>query len=149
MHPIPLQAVQPVVAGYGGTTTKYRKAFESCPESAAGARAFVLEAASRLGVSADLDLALCMTSELVSNSIQHAEGDELSVTVSKVGRGVVVEVADADPNLPVIRHPGPLEPHGRGIQIIQRLAQSWGVEAGPGAGKVTWFRLEPAKRMSA
>lgn len=113
------------------------------PGSAAGARSFLagrLRAAGITGSTADVGLLL--VSELATNALRHA-GTELEVTVTATDSGVRVAVGDADPARP----PGPrtaVRPDaegGRGLAIVDRLADRWGVDTGP-AGKAVWFELD-------
>jgi anti-sigma regulatory factor (Ser/Thr protein kinase) len=88
------------------------------------------------------DLAELLTSELVTNAIRHGTG---YVTLSlRCGDGVLaISVSDEDPSMPLVQPDEPLAVGGRGVRMVQRLAQDWGVtarESGP--GKVVWFRLE-------
>jgi hypothetical protein len=40
-----------------------------------------------------------------------------------------------------VRHPDPAEEHGRGVLLIDELANAWGVE--PRAdGKTVWFEID-------
>jgi hypothetical protein len=40
-----------------------------------------------------------------------------------------------------MRTPGPTDPDGRGLQIVDMLASSWGFDALPEGGKTVWFAL--------
>ncbi|MBV8462080.1 MAG: ATP-binding protein, partial [Acidimicrobiales bacterium] len=57
---------------------------------------------------------------------------------------VRVEVSDADERRPSVRWPDPAEPRGRGLQIVNALADRWGVEAWADGkvGKTVWFMVE-------
>jgi anti-sigma regulatory factor (Ser/Thr protein kinase) len=88
------------------------------------------------------DLAELLTSELVTNAIRHGTG---SVTlVMNCADGVLaISVSDDDPTMPLVQPDEPLAAGGRGVRMVQRMAQEWGVtarESGP--GKVVWFRLQ-------
>jgi anti-sigma regulatory factor (Ser/Thr protein kinase) len=84
------------------------------------------------------DASVCLT-ELVTNAIQHAgsRGDvELTLALER-GR-LRVEVADPGRGF----HPGPSskgDEGGWGLMIVDRLADSWGVE--PGDRTVVWFEM--------
>ncbi|MCX5530488.1 ATP-binding protein [Streptomyces sp. NBC_00006] len=93
------------------------------------------------------EVAELLTSELVTNALVHTDCEaELTATVGS--RSLRVEVRDF-----VSRRPKPRVPHaddgthgtnGRGLILVQSLADAWGVAAlGPGAtGKVVWFELD-------
>jgi anti-sigma regulatory factor (Ser/Thr protein kinase) len=93
------------------------------------------------------EVAELLTSELVTNALVHTDCEaELTATVGS--RSLRVEVRDF-----VSRRPKPRVPHaddgthgtnGRGLILVQSLADAWGVAAlGPDAtGKVVWFELD-------
>jgi anti-sigma regulatory factor (Ser/Thr protein kinase) len=115
--------------------------FPSTPASIAAARRFV--AAQLTGVRGmardDLDEVTLMVSELATNSVRHA-GTPYRVAVFRTGEFLRVEVSDAGGGRAQVRNPGPRDPHGRGLQIVSALAQTWGVDdEDDTAGKTTWF----------
>jgi anti-sigma regulatory factor (Ser/Thr protein kinase) len=85
-----------------------------------------------------------VVSELATNALRHGAGD-LGVDVLVERGRVRIEVADASPALPRPRRPGPEDPGGRGMLVVDALAQAWGVEPGGEArgGKVVWVTLAP------
>jgi anti-sigma regulatory factor (Ser/Thr protein kinase) len=93
-----------------------------------------------------VDRATLCTSELVTNAIEHAEPPVgLSVTVDE--HRVRIEVDDASDLLPTLGHPGETCIRGRGMLIVARCSDRWGVIARPG-GKTVWceLRLSGAQR---
>jgi anti-sigma regulatory factor (Ser/Thr protein kinase) len=88
-----------------------------------------------------LEVALLLTSELVTNAVCHAggpawldirsEGDVLTVGVTDEGGG---EVRITDEHLS-------LETHGRGLRLVDELSRRWGVHPVNGTGKRVWFEL--------
>ncbi|MER5882935.1 ATP-binding protein [Streptomyces sp. NPDC001941] len=82
-----------------------------------------------------------LTSELVTNALVHTDSGAV-VTATVVPARLRVEVRDF-----VAALPRPYVPiaddgtHGRGLVLVQALADSWGVRA-QGMGKVVWFELE-------
>jgi anti-sigma regulatory factor (Ser/Thr protein kinase) len=89
------------------------------------------------------DLAELLTSELVTNAIRHGSG-QVMLSLN-CGDGVLaISVSDDAPTMPLVQPDDePLAVGGRGVRMVQRLAQEWGVtprERGP--GKVVWFRLQ-------
>ncbi len=83
-----------------------------------------------------------MVSELAANCVVHA-GTGFEVSVSTADDHIRVEVTDASEGRPAVRWPEPLQPRGRGLQIVRALADEWGVEASPDGrpGKTVWFTL--------
>lgn len=84
------------------------------------------------------DILVCV-SEAVTNAVLHA-GTQVRFVVKARGRWLRIEVTDDDPTLPVVRHPDPMTPTGRGLLLIERLSSSWGVD-GRVDGKTVWFEL--------
>ncbi len=91
-----------------------------------------------------IDAAGLLVSELVTNAVVHARTDvTLHVTIR---RGVLrIEVADGSPVVPVARHTSALAGTGRGLQLVDRLANRWGVQKSRG-GKTIWFELSPIEQ---
>ncbi|AYA21026.1 ATP-binding protein [Streptomyces alfalfae] len=86
------------------------------------------------------DVAELLTSELVTNALVHTDDDAV-VTASVGPRGLRVEVRDFAGNRPEPRAPDPDDStHGRGLVLVQSLADAWGVRA-HGVGKAVWFEL--------
>ncbi|MEU9995487.1 SpoIIE family protein phosphatase [Streptomyces sp. NPDC050848] len=91
-----------------------------------------------------VDSAVLMVSEMVTNVLIHTDGDALliaEVTCSDGSRRRLrVEVADASDELPHKRHPGEMASSGRGLVLMEMLAHAWGVDP-QGEGKSIWFEL--------
>ncbi|WP_338701831.1 ATP-binding protein [Streptomyces sp. Q6] len=92
------------------------------------------------------EIAELLTSELVTNALVHTDREaELTATVGP--RGLRVEVRDYAGHRPELRVPnaddGTHGTSGRGLILVQSLADAWGVLApgGASAGKVVWFEL--------
>ncbi|MEV6247309.1 ATP-binding protein [Streptomyces sp. NPDC051742] len=91
------------------------------------------------------DVAELLTSELVTNALVHTEHGAV-VTATVVPEQLRVEVRDFVPGLapslvPPLVPPADDGTHGRGLILVEALADSWGVED-HGAGKVVWFELD-------
>jgi anti-sigma regulatory factor (Ser/Thr protein kinase) len=118
--------------------------------SPGAARRFVTECLDRVS-GAPVDVAVLLTSELVTNAVLHA-GTPMVVTVTS-GAGLVrVAVRDGSAALPVVRYYDRGASTGRGLQLVETLARRWGVET-DGASKTVWFEVaspdEPGARVSA
>lgn len=126
--------------GLGGRPAA--RSFSGDPESVRAARRFITEALSDLPADV-VDVAVLLGSELTTNAVKHAgSGFRVTITDSVSGR-VRVEVADEGRGLPARRAPRPSEPGGRGIQIVESLAQAWGITVGsPSTGRTVWFELD-------
>ena len=80
-----------------------------------------------------------LTTELVMNSIEHA--DTKATVTAEIHRDKVrVAVSDDGPGLPERRVSSNAEESGRGLMIVDALAQRWGVDRTP-KGKTVWFEV--------
>jgi anti-sigma regulatory factor (Ser/Thr protein kinase) len=80
---------------------------------------------------------------MLTNVLVHTDTDALllaEVTGEAGLRRLRVEVTDAGDDLPHKRRPGELASSGRGLMLIELLADAWGVEP-RGEGKSIWFEL--------
>ncbi|MFE1769777.1 SpoIIE family protein phosphatase [Streptomyces sp. NPDC059008] len=90
-----------------------------------------------------VDSAVLMVSEVVTNVLMHTDGDALLVAEISGPRGarrIRVDVSDSSDELPHRRSPGELASSGRGLVLLELLAGAWGVDP-RGNGKSTWFEL--------
>ncbi|MFE0525233.1 ATP-binding protein [Streptomyces sp. NPDC058954] len=87
------------------------------------------------------EIAELLTSELVTNALIHT--DREAVLTATVGsHGLRVEVRDFVARRPRLRVPVADDgTHGRGLVLVQSLADAWGVRA-HGVGKAVWFELD-------
>jgi anti-sigma regulatory factor (Ser/Thr protein kinase) len=97
----------------------------------------------------DVDTAVLLTSELVTNSLQHSNsrhpGGTVTISVLAVPDGVVIEVIDyGGATVPAVTasQPGELDliEGGRGLGLVELLATRWSYHCDT-AGTVTWFEL--------
>jgi anti-sigma regulatory factor (Ser/Thr protein kinase) len=108
--------------------------------SVAAARRFVAEHCVAFALApARCDDALLLTSELVTNAVLHGRSD---VCVEVDVRDDVVRISVLDENS---RHPAavPEDPNaldGRGLALVDAVANRWGVADRP-LGKAVWFEL--------
>ncbi|ELS57600.1 putative Regulator protein [Streptomyces viridochromogenes Tue57] len=87
------------------------------------------------------DIAELLTSELVTNALVHTDHDAV-LTVTVGPGGLRVEVRDFVARRPRLCVPNADDgTHGRGIILVQSLADAWGVRA-HGVGKAVWFELD-------
>jgi anti-sigma regulatory factor (Ser/Thr protein kinase) len=89
----------------------------------------------------DEDAAVLLVSELVNNAIIHTSATEVEVQITFGPDSLLVGVRDPDPVLPVMRPPAVESSGGRGLAIVARCSQQWGVSGQPDGGKCVWFRL--------
>ena len=86
-----------------------------------------------------VDVVTLLVSEAVTNAVLHA-GTEVRVRIGHDGASVRVEVADASPVASVVRHNSDAATTGRGMMLIDQLADNWGQHRSAD-GKVIWFEL--------
>ena len=101
------------------------------PESVPVARFRVRAALGLHGLGEYSDDATIITSELVTNAVQHACGNgtgRIGVTVARAGSppAVTVVVSDSSPEGPVRRETPAGSEQGRGLQIVEALSARWG-----------------------
>ncbi|MFF4401515.1 ATP-binding protein [Streptomyces sp. NPDC001480] len=83
-----------------------------------------------------------LLTELATNALRHASGVDVGVRVYLQGDHLVIEVNDGSPHRPVRRCAGPAEESGRGLLLVQSLADAWGVSDD---GTTTWCTLSPTE----
>ncbi|MFD8718672.1 SpoIIE family protein phosphatase [Streptomyces sp. NPDC059629] len=113
------------------------------PERVAEARQQLRELLHDWGSPDQLDSAVLLVSEMLTNVLVHTDVDALllaEVSGQVPERRLRVEVTDAGDDLPHKRRPGELASSGRGLVLIELLADAWGV-APRGEGKSIWFEL--------
>ncbi|MGW9029180.1 SpoIIE family protein phosphatase [Streptomyces sp. NPDC055722] len=125
------------------------------PERIASARHQLRDLLHDWSSEDQVDSAVLLVSEVLTNVLVHTDTDALFVAEvfqdgdgldGGSGRRVRVEVTDASDDLPHKRRPGELASSGRGLVLVGLLADAWGVDP-RGEGKSIWFELheEPAK----
>src|SRR6185295_9922787 len=115
------------------------------PEAVSLARAAVRARLERDFPPERLGDVLLMTSELVTNAIRHgrADGPDDRIRVRAVRRGARarIEVRDDGPGFRARSLDPPTE-GGMGLELVDRLADSWGTDR-RGRTTVVWFEVEP------
>ncbi len=113
------------------------------PERIADARHQLRELLHDWPSDDQIDSAELLVSELLANVLRHTDGDAwlvAEITDRSGQRCMRVEVTDSSDDLPHKRKPGELASSGRGLVLIEFLADAWGV-APRGEGKSIWFEL--------
>ncbi|WP_340561362.1 ATP-binding protein [Streptomyces sp. GSL17-111] len=96
------------------------------PRTAGLARGLVRAALHTWELDGLVDRATLITSELVSNSVQHSGGRLLRVGIALPEREVVrLSVSDRSTAHPVPCPPDLRSEHGRGLLLVEALADSW------------------------
>ena len=104
------------------------------------ARRFVARTLTPLLGREDVETAVLVTSELVTNATLHA-GTRCAVELRGAPGTLIIRVTDCDPRPPVKRLSFSDEMStGRGLRLLEVLCRRWGVEPGSG-GKTVWCEL--------
>jgi len=114
-------------------------------------RDFAIATLQRWGAPELRDDVAVVVSELLTNALRHALTDaSLPVRAAPVrlgllqpGRSVICAVADPSQRVPTPRDPGTLTETGRGLHVIDALAEAWGFTQPSHAGKVVWALFRP------
>jgi anti-sigma regulatory factor (Ser/Thr protein kinase) len=116
------------------------------PRSVPAARWLATGLLAAWGAPHDPDDAALVVTELVANVVDHVGGEAsftLELTLS--GEWLRIAVADGSAVRPVVRELEQGSPRGRGMRIVQRIAERWGAEDHAG-GKRVWLELAPPGR---
>ncbi|UUN31561.1 ATP-binding protein [Streptomyces sp. FIT100] len=111
------------------------------PESAAAARRLVRVALVVWGLDDLADDGALIVSELVSNAVRHARRESIRLTIDRPGAvQVCIGVVDFSKVPPAPRTSGDEDEGGRGLALVNELADRWGTELLPW-GKRVWAEL--------
>ncbi len=108
-------------------------------ESAALARAFVERELRTRRRTSIIGVATLLVSEIVTNAVVHARSSP-RVAVAITGERARVQVTDWGDGAVILRELGPMSLGGRGLHIVDRLADVWGTVSTP-QWKTVWFEL--------
>ena len=110
----------------------------SRPDSPMTARHSLRELEGRVPPETMAKLRLLVT-ELVANSVRHARGTPIGVTVTLHEHALRAEVSDGgegfDPPHP---DPNPLKDAGWGLFLVRKIAERWGADQATGT---VWFEI--------
>jgi anti-sigma regulatory factor (Ser/Thr protein kinase) len=115
------------------------------PAAPAEARRRVRDAIRSWRVPVDLDAALLLTSELVTNAIRHEAGQGaqavmLAIAIASSRGRLRVDVHDTSRSLPAVAEVPADAETGRGLLLVETLSDEWGFYRTP-AGKAVYFTL--------
>jgi Histidine kinase-like ATPase domain len=119
--------------------------------SAAAARRHVERLLKGWQLTACLDTAQLLASELVANAVTATRAmprtgfpavwAPIELSLRRTGTSLIIEVRDPDPDPPADRDPGPQDEDGRGLLIVGVLSSRWGHYAAQRGGKVVWCEI--------
>ncbi|MBB5812582.1 PAS domain S-box-containing protein [Streptomyces collinus] len=93
-------------------------------------RSFVVETLAAWDCAHRADDVRLLVSEVLTNAVQHAEGP-VALHLRRTATELAVEVSDLSPQLPQPRLAAQDEESGRGLVLVDTLADSWGVRSTP------------------
>jgi DNA-binding NarL/FixJ family response regulator len=117
------------------------------------ARRFVRHALQMWGAHQQVEDAVIVVSELVTNAIAHTHtGCELRISRSggregggggggSQGAVLRIEVNDRGAEIPDVQVLNESREHGRGLHIVAALTNAWGVDTEPDGSKTVWAEL--------
>lgn len=120
--------------------------FEGDSGSPAKARALVRQALEAWDRDDLDDVASLLTTEVVANAVRYAT-DQIALRVTLADEVVRVEVHDSSPVLPRGRRVTTGATSGRGLLVLEALAQRWGADR-DGSGKTVWFEVSTGGQRS-
>jgi signal transduction histidine kinase len=127
----------PPAAGGRPSSERRQIVLEPVPASARIARELVRSVTE----GADDGRAALIVTELVSNAVGHARF-ELGVCVQRDGATLWVEVTDDGPGWPELRSGDVHDLSGRGLFLVDQLADTWGVlPIRDPPGKTVWAKV--------
>jgi anti-sigma regulatory factor (Ser/Thr protein kinase) len=117
-----------------------QRRFPGDASSAPSARRFAGDVITAWGLSEVADTAQLLLGEVITNAVQHTVGDVRVRVAHEAGR-LRVEVIDGSDRVPDVRPIDTDAENGRGLFIVQALADGWGYEPVETGGKTVWFEL--------
>src|SRR5258708_683473 len=88
-----------------------------------------------------VETAVLVTSELTTNAVTHSSGP-FALRILRDDKVVRIEVSDSSPSLPTVQPVSLLRGGGRGLSIVEQIAQRWGVAVESSRpGKTVWCEI--------
>ncbi|WTJ90702.1 ATP-binding protein [Streptomyces sp. NBC_01537] len=117
----------------------------SRPESAGVARRLSGSVLRSWALPQKTEVVELLVSELVGNAVRHTGARTFGLRMLRRRGWIRVEVRDPSRALPCLMPVRDLDISGRGLFLIDKLADRWGVDLLP-RGKTTWFELRVQER---
>ncbi|MFF7205678.1 ATP-binding protein [Streptomyces sp. NPDC008141] len=132
-----------------GDPTEEEVRLPSRPESAATARRLTQCVVLRQwALSAQTaEHAVLLVSELVGNAVRHTGARVFGLRMLRRRGWIRIEVRDPSRGLPCLMPVQELDTSGRGLFLVDKLSDRWGVDLLP-RGKTTWFEMRVTDRLS-
>ncbi|WP_407703886.1 SpoIIE family protein phosphatase [Streptomyces smaragdinus] len=132
---------RPPAADTGGRLTQHIGPAD--PEGLSAGRHMIRAAVRAWGAGERSDEVELVADELVTNGLLHTDGPVVVTArmLTAPRSRIRIEVADESSTMPRRRDPGEAGVSGRGLLLVDRLTDAWGVEA-RGSGKVVWSEFD-------
>lgn len=117
----------------------------SRPESASTARRLAVSVMRGWGLDQRAETVELLVSELVGNAVRHTGARGFGLRLRRRRGWIRVEVRDPSRALPCLLPVHELDVSGRGLFLVDKLSDRWGVDLQP-RGKTTWFELRVPER---
>jgi anti-sigma regulatory factor (Ser/Thr protein kinase) len=124
--------------------TMLRRHLPPHPTSVGEARRIVRRLLATAGQVDLVDPAELLVSEIVTNAVLHA-GTSIDLRCTLVDHSLLVEVDDGGQQLPSSREYDSTVCSGRGLVLLEQVAERWGVIPTFG-GKTVWFLVSAAQQ---
>ncbi|WP_229891162.1 ATP-binding protein [Streptomyces lavendofoliae] len=130
-----------------GNPTEEEVRLPSRPESAATARRLTQCVVLRQwGLGPQIaEHAVLLVSELVGNAVRHTGARVFGLRMLRRRGWIRIEVCDPSRGLPCLMPVRELDTSGRGLFLVDKLSDRWGVDLMP-RGKTTWFEMRVSDR---
>lgn len=130
-----------------GNPTEAEVPLPSRPESAATARRLTQTVVLRQWALSPrmAEDAVLLVSELVGNAVRHTGARVFGLRMRRRRGWIRIEVRDPSRGLPCLMPVQEMDVSGRGLFLVDKLADRWGVDLLP-RGKTTWFEMRVTER---
>ncbi|MFD7440482.1 ATP-binding protein [Streptomyces sp. NPDC059909] len=130
-----------------GDPTDEEVRLPSRPESAATARRLTQCVVLRQwALSPQIaEHAILLVSELVGNAVRHTGARVFGLRMLRRRGWIRIEVRDPSRGLPCLMPVHEMDTSGRGLFLVDKLSDRWGVDLLP-RGKTTWFEMRVPDR---
>ncbi|WP_419996934.1 ATP-binding protein [Streptomyces boninensis] len=130
------------------TTCTRARRFPNAAAAVQQARTFTDRVLAKWTPAVDLDLVRLCVSELCTNALAPDEPAHRSIVVRLAvdADALRIEVHDTKPGVPAPRDPEPDDISGRGLLIVDTVADRWDVQTRSGPGKVVWAEFDLTHR---
>jgi PAS domain S-box-containing protein len=109
------------------------------PQHVAGGRRFVRNTLDAWNEAELAPTACLLVSELLTNAMRHT-GEPIGLRLHHTEHEIIAEISDDHPQLPRRTLPAPADEDGRGLTLVDALADRWGSLPANGS-KIVWFAL--------